>query len=42
VSTMELPEIADYPDSNKFGVMSAEGFRFLGRVHQSLNYWDGE
>jgi uncharacterized cupin superfamily protein len=42
VSTMELPEIADYPDSNKFGVMAADGFRFLGRVDQSLNYWDGE
>ena len=42
VSTMELPDIADYPDSNKFGVMSANRFRFLGRVDQSLNYWDGE
>ena len=42
VSTMELPEIADYPDSNKFGVMSLDGFRFLGRLDQSLDYWDGE
>ena len=42
VSTMQSPEIADYPDSKKFGVLSADGFRFLGRVDQSLNYWDGE
>jgi uncharacterized cupin superfamily protein len=42
VSTMQSPEIADYQDSKKFGVLSADGFRFLGRVDQSLNYWDGE
>jgi uncharacterized cupin superfamily protein len=42
VSTMELPEIADYPDSNKFGVMGPDGFRFLSRLDQSLSYWDGE
>jgi len=42
VSTMQLPEIAEYPDSKKFGVMGFDGFRFLGRPAQSLNYWDGE
>jgi uncharacterized cupin superfamily protein len=42
VSTTQLPEIADYPDSKKFGVGTADGLRFLGRVDQSLNYWDGE
>jgi uncharacterized cupin superfamily protein len=42
VSTMQAPEIADYPDSKKFGVLSGDGFRFLGRVDQSLQYWDGE
>jgi uncharacterized cupin superfamily protein len=42
VSTMQSPEIADYPDSKKFGVLRADGSRFLGRVDQSLNYWDGE
>lgn len=41
-STKEAPEIADYPDSKKFGVMSADGFRFLGKADQSLGYWDGE
>ena len=42
VSTTHSPEIADYPDSKKFGVGTADGFRFLGRTDQSLNYWDGE
>ena len=42
VSTMQLPEIAGYPDSKKFGVISANGFRFFGRSDQSLDYWDGE
>jgi uncharacterized cupin superfamily protein len=42
VSTMQYPEIAEYPDSKKFGAMSSRGFRFLGRRDQSLNYWDGE
>ncbi len=41
VSTKESPEIAEYPDSKKFGVMT-EGFRFLGRAGDSLDYWDGE
>ncbi len=41
ISTMLSPEIADYPDSGKFGVL-AEGFRFLGRAGESLGYWDGE
>ena len=43
VSTREGPEIAEYPDSKKFGVMSEDqSFRFLGRTEQSLGYWDGE
>ncbi len=42
VSTKEGPEIAEYPDSKKFGVMSTDGFRFLGKADQSLGYWDGE
>jgi uncharacterized cupin superfamily protein len=41
VSTKLSPEIADYPDSKKFGVL-AEDFRFLGRTDQSLDYFDGE
>jgi uncharacterized cupin superfamily protein len=41
VSTKLSPEIADYPDSKKFGVL-AENFRFLGREQDSLGYFDGE
>jgi uncharacterized cupin superfamily protein len=51
ISTRMSPEIAEYPDSKKFGVMHIEGadasgkpkmLRFLGRLEQSLGYWDGE
>jgi uncharacterized cupin superfamily protein len=51
VSTKLSPEIVDYPDSGKFGVLAelpadAEGkprrFVFVGREGQSLNYWEGE
>ena len=41
VSTKQSPEIAEYPDSGKFGVLG-EGVRFLGKFDQSLGYWDGE
>lgn len=49
VSTMAEIEICDYPDSGKFGVYEEnppgkEGgrSRFLSRMNQSLDYWDGE
>lgn len=51
ISTLESPEICEYPDSGKFGVMSERPhdgggnpwtFRYLGRAENSLNYWDGE
>lgn len=51
VSTQSLPEICDYPDSGKFGVMAQypagpdgkpKGLRFLGREKDSLDYWDDE
>jgi uncharacterized cupin superfamily protein len=41
VSTKLSPEIAEYPDTGKFGVLT-EKFRFLGKADQSLGYWDGE
>ncbi len=41
VSTKESPEIAEYPDSGKFGVLSAST-RFLGKWQDSLGYWDDE
>jgi uncharacterized cupin superfamily protein len=42
VSTKMAPEIAEYPDSKKFGVLGADGFRFLSRAELSIGYWDGE
>lgn len=51
VSTKISPEVVDYPDSGKFGVLSelapgADGkpqrFTFVGRGSESLGYWEGE
>lgn len=51
VSTKLSPEIAEYPDSGKFGVLAefAAGtdgkpqmFRFVGRSDLNVDYWDGE
>lgn len=51
VSTKVSPEIAEYPDSRKFGVLAefppgADGkpqaFRFVGRESAGVEYWDGE
>ncbi len=51
VSTKLSPEIAEYPDSGKFGVLAElssgpdgkrRTFRFVGREADGLDYWDGE
>ncbi len=50
VSTQLSPEIAEYPDSNKFGVIAepspgseaGETFHFVGRPEGGLDYWEGE
>lgn len=51
VSTKLSPEIAEYPDSGKFGVLAEyppdsdgkpQRFVFVGRESDSLNYWEGE
>ena len=50
VSTMAETEVAEYPDSGKFAVISrfdwnnpgAGGLRFVGRRDQSVDYFDGE
>ncbi len=51
VSTKLSPEVVDYPDSGKFGVLDElpgsadvrpQRFVFVGREGQSLNYWEGE
>jgi uncharacterized cupin superfamily protein len=41
VSTKLYPEIADYPDSGKFGILT-DKFRYVGRIEKSLDYWEGE
>ena len=46
-STKLEPEVVEYPDSGKFGVTSFAGadrptVRYLGRIANSLNYFDGE
>ncbi len=51
VSTKMTPELVDYPDSGKFGILAElpadkdgkpQRFMFVGRAEQSLNYWEGE
>lgn len=45
VSTMEYPEICEYPDSGKFLAttgMAPTDFRTIGRTADGLDYFDGE
>jgi uncharacterized cupin superfamily protein len=46
ISTMERPEVCEYPDSGKFLVKGSQQgcdtLRVIGRSEQSLDYWDGE
>lgn len=45
VSTREMPEVCDYPDSGKFGVYGEFGgapFAYIGRESVAADYWDGE
>ncbi|ACB95882.1 cupin domain-containing protein [Beijerinckia indica] len=51
VSTKLSPEIAEYPDTGKFGVLAEYSpgpdgqpnrFAFVGRAEQSTDYWEGE
>ena len=51
VSTRLSPEIAEYPDSGKFGILAEfpsdagdapQMFRFVSRESQSIDYWEGE
>jgi len=41
ISTRDLPEICEYPDSGKFGAWAA-GFDAMQRRASTLDYWDGE
>ncbi len=51
MSTLLYPEVAEYPDSGKFGVYARvigspagapREFRFVGRESSAVGYWDGE
>ena len=42
ISTKERPEVCEYPDSEKIGVSTQRGERFMQRRANSLDYWDGE
>jgi uncharacterized cupin superfamily protein len=51
ISTMNQPEVCEYPDSGKFAVLSGAApggdhgalrLAFAGRAEDSLEYWDGE
>jgi uncharacterized cupin superfamily protein len=51
VSTKLSPEIAEYPDSGKFGVLAefpalaggeATVFRYVGKQSLGVDYWEGE
>ena len=48
---MQSPEIAEYPDSAKFGVIARhpvgkdgkpEVVQFIGRMDMAMDYWEGE
>ena len=41
VSTMEGPEVCEYPDSGKIAVLS-ESIRYINRLDSQAGYWDGE
>lgn len=46
ISTMEVPEICEYPDSGKYLAQGSldknEPFDLIGHKGPSLDYWDGE
>jgi uncharacterized cupin superfamily protein len=46
ISTMEAPEICEYPDSGKFlaeaSLDKTTPFDVIARKGRSLDYWDGE
>ena len=41
VSTMQYPEVCEYPDSGKIGVL-AESIRYVNRLDSQVGYWEGE
>jgi uncharacterized cupin superfamily protein len=41
VSTMQYPEVCEYPDSGKIGVLS-DSIRYVNRSDSQVGYWEGE
>jgi uncharacterized cupin superfamily protein len=41
VSTMQYPEVCEYPDSGKIGVI-ADSIRYVNRSDSQVGYWEGE
>lgn len=41
VSTLQGPEVCEYPDSGKIGVL-ADSIRYVNRSDSQVDYWDGE
>ena len=50
ISTRQDPDVVEYPDSGKFAAVAiapgahfmAAHLRFVGRVEETRNYWEGE
>ncbi len=50
VSTKISPEIAEYPDSGKFGILGefqssdgqSESYMYVGKKSESMDYWEGQ
>ncbi|RAO77467.1 cupin domain-containing protein [Dyella jiangningensis] len=51
VSTKQSPEICEYPDTGKFGIMAEypptadgkpQGFRHVSKAELAVGYWEGE
>jgi len=51
VSSKLYPEVCEYPDSGKFGLLAEyppgpdgqpQAFRFIGRAGEQVGYWEGE
>lgn len=42
ISSKADTDVCEYPDSDKFMVRHGQDFRFVGRLSDEKDYWDGE
>ncbi len=42
VSTLQSPDICEYPDSGKFAVRGPDDFQHIGLAADKVKYWHGE